>query len=242
MRETRRVAEWFRDARGIPLDIREELFGLPAWEAHRSLMRDETWEEILGADAILFGATGLAAADRGEVTPEEAILLVRTLLTAGLDTTVNGLAAALHALSTHPGEFARLRAEPTLARAAFEEVVRLESPVQTFFRTTTRDVAIGDATVPEGEKVLMFLGAANRDPRRWEEPDRYDLRRRTSGHVGFGSGLHMCVGALLARVEAEALLDALARRVTAIEPAGPPVRQYNNTLRGLASLPLRLRA
>lgn len=181
------------------------------------------------------------AADRGEITAEEAVLLVRSLLTAGLDTTVNGIGAALYALSRFPGEYARLRADPSLARNAFEEAIRLESPVQTFFRTTTRPVEIGDTEIGEGEKVLMFLGAANRDPRRWEEPDRYDVTRRTSGHVGFGSGVHMCVGQLIARLEGEVLLDALARRVFAVEPAGEPVRQYNNTLRGLASLPLILR-
>jgi cytochrome P450 len=182
------------------------------------------------------------AADRGEITAEEAVLLVRSLLTAGLDTTVNGIGAALYALSRFPGEFARLRADPTLARNAFEEAVRLESPVQTFFRTTTRPVRVGGVEVPEGEKVLMFLGAANRDPRRWEAPDRYDITRRVTGHVGFGSGIHMCVGQLLARLEGETLLDALARRVVAIEPASTPVRQHNNTLRGLASLPLELRS
>jgi cytochrome P450 len=182
------------------------------------------------------------AAAGGEITAEEAVLLVRSLLTAGLDTTVNGVGAALYALSGFPAEFARLRADPALARNAFEEAIRLESPVQTFFRTTTRPVRLGATEVPEGEKVLMFLGAANRDPRRWDAPDRYDITRRVSGHVGFGGGIHMCVGQLLARLEGETLLDALARRVTAIEPDGTPVRQHNNTLRGLASLPLALRS
>ena len=88
----------------------------------------------------------------------------------------------------------------------------------------------------------MFLAAANRDPRRWERPEVYDIARRTSGHVGFGAGIHMCVGQLLARLEGEVLLAALARRVRAIEIAGTPVRRYNNTLRGLASLPLTLHA
>ncbi len=114
--------------------------------------------------------------------------------------------------------------------------------MQTFFRTTTRPVRVGGVEVPESEKVLMFLGAANRDPRRWEAPNRYDITRRVTGHVGFGGGIHMCVGQLLARLEGETLLGALARRVAAIEPAGTPVRQHNNTLRGLASLPLELRS
>ena len=118
--------------------------------------------------------------------------------------------------------------------------MRFESPAQTFFRTTTRPVEIGGVESDEGRKVLMFLGAANRDPRRWENPDVYEIERKTSGHVGFGSGVHMCVGQLLARLEGEVLLHALARKVDAIEITGEPKRSYNNTLRGIDSLPLRI--
>ena len=166
--------------------------------------------------------------------------MVRSLLTAGLDTTVNGIGAALYCLGRFPGQWAKLHADPSLARAAFEEAVRFESPVQTLFRTTSRPVEIGDVAVGEGEKVLMFLGAANRDPRRWERPDEYDPTRRASGHVGFGNGVHMCVGQLLARLEGEVLLGALARKVRAIGITGRPKRRYNNTLRGLESLPVTL--
>ena len=112
--------------------------------------------------------------------------------------------------------------------------------MQTFFRTTTRDVALGGVTIPEGEKVLMFLGSANRDPRRWEQPDAYDITRKVSGHVGFGSGIHMCVGQLVARLEGEVMLTALARRIAKIEITGEPKRRFNNTLRGLDSLPVTL--
>ncbi|WP_439379676.1 cytochrome P450 [Amycolatopsis lexingtonensis] len=160
-----------------------------------------------------FGADIWAAADRGDITPEQAPLVVRSLLTAGVDTTVHALSAVLHAFATHPGQWQRLREGPGLARVAFDEAVRWESPVQTFFRTTTTDVRIGDVLVPEGKKVLMFLAAANRDPRRWDDPDAFDLARDPSGHVGFGMGLHQCVGQHVARLEAEALLTALAGRV-----------------------------
>jgi cytochrome P450 len=187
-----------------------------------------------------FGAAIHAAVDTGELTPEETPIVARSLLTAGVDTTVSGIGAAIYCLARFPEQFARLRADPSLARAAFEEAVRYESPVQTFFRTTTRPVAIGGIELGEGEKVLMFLGAANRDPRHWERPDDYDIERRTLGHVGFGSGIHQCVGMLLARLEGECVLAALARRVAAIEIAGPLRRRYNNTLRGLSSLPVRL--
>jgi 4-methoxybenzoate monooxygenase (O-demethylating) len=187
-----------------------------------------------------FGAAIHAAVDEGDFTTAEAEVLVRSLLTAGVDTTVNGLCAAVYCLARFPAAFAQLRADPSLARAAFEEAVRLESPVQTFFRTSTCDVAIGGETVPEGSKVLMFLGAANRDPRRWDRPDEYDINRRNAGHVGFGTGIHGCVGAVLARLEGEVVLGAMARKVASIEIAGEPRRRYNNTLRGMASLPVRM--
>jgi cytochrome P450 len=172
---------------------------------------------------------------------EEAPIIARSLLTAGVDTTVSGIGAAVFCLARFPEQFAKLRADPSLARAAFEEAVRYESPVQTFFRTTTRAVEIGGLPVGEGEKVLMFLGAANRDPRHWERPDEYDITRRTIGHVGFGSGIHQCVGQLLARLEGECVLSALARKARSIEITGPLRRRYNNTLRALASLPVTLR-
>jgi cytochrome P450 len=114
--------------------------------------------------------------------------------------------------------------------------------VQTFFRTATTDIDIAGTVIPDGQKILMFLGTANRDPRRWAEPDRFDPTRDPSGHVGFGMGLHQCVGQHVARLEAEALLVALAGRVSRIEPTGPPVRHHNNTLRAWHSLPTRIAA
>lgn len=187
-----------------------------------------------------FGAVIHAAVETGEITADEAPVLVRSLLTAGVDTTVNGLGAAVYCLARFPEQFAKLRADPSLARGAFEEAVRLESPVQTFFRTSTRAVEIGGEALDEGCKVLMFLGAANRDPRQWEQPDAYDITRRNAAHVGFGSGIHGCVGAVLARLEGEVVLQALARKVASLEISAPPVRRYNNTLRGLSSLPMTM--
>ncbi len=201
-------------------------------------VRAQTRRDALSASG--FGAAIHAAADDGTVSEAEAEVLVRSLLTAGVDTTVNGLCAAVYCLARFPAAFQRLRADPSLARAAFEEAVRLESPVQTFFRTTTRAVSIGGETVPEGTKVLMLLGAANRDPRRWDRPDDYDIARRNAGHVGFGTGIHGCVGAVLARLEGEVVLNALVRKAAGLEIAGEPKRRYNNTLRGMASLPVRI--
>ena len=207
---------------------------------HQAYIAEQCQRENLAPGG--FGACIHAQVDAGDIMPAEAPLLVRSLLSAGLDTTVNGIGAAIYCLARFPEQFARLRNDPTLARNAFEEAVRFESPVQTFFRTTTRDVEIGGARIGEGEKILMFLAAANRDPRRWDNPDNYDVTRRTSGHVGYGSGIHMCVGQLVARLEGEAVLTALAKRVSSIEIAGPVQRRFNNTLRGLESLPITLKA
>ena len=185
-----------------------------------------------------FGAQIWAVADVGKIPEEWAALLVRSLLTAGLDTTVNGIAAAIYGLASHPDQWSALREDPSLAAPAFEEAVRWESPVQTFFRTTTREVEVGGVRIPNGEKVLLFLGAANRDSRRWANPDRFDIRRNASGHVGFGMGIHRCVGQTVARVEAEIVLAALARRVERIEITGQSRRRPNNTLHAWSSLPV----
>lgn len=218
---------------------RNELFTRSAGQANFA------WVDAQGRrDMLDSGGLGMMvhdAADKEGMSPDEAAMLVRALLQAGLDTTINGLGATLNALMRFPDQWALLKADPSLAKAAFDEAIRLESPVQTFFRTATHDTDLGGMAVNAGDKILMFLGAANRDPRQWHEPDRYDIRRKTLGHVGFGAGIHACVGQLLSKLEAEALLSTLARRVEAIAPAGPPVYRPNNTLRGLASLPMEIR-
>ncbi|MDB5899094.1 MAG: cytochrome [Ramlibacter sp.] len=187
-----------------------------------------------------FGDMIFQAADRGEITQEEAPMLVRSFLSAGVDTTVNGIGNALLCLAQNPDQYEKLRADPTLARPAFEEALRYESAVQTFFRTTARDVELAGVKIAEGHKVLTFLAAANRDARQWPDPDRFDITRRPTGHMAFGSGIHGCVGQVVARLEGELILTALAKRVKTIELAGPPTRRLNNTLRALSNLPLRL--
>jgi 4-methoxybenzoate monooxygenase (O-demethylating) len=222
------------NAFGPPNELRQTAIERSA--PHQAYVAEQCQRENLAPGG--FGACIHDRADAGDITAAEAPLLVRSLLSAGIDTTVNGIGAAIYCLARFPEQFARLRGDPSLARNAFEEAVRFESPVQTFFRTTTKDVELSGCRIGEGEKVLMFLGAANRDPRRWTDPDRYDITRKTSGHVGFGGGVHMCVGQLVARLEGEVMLAALARKVAAIEISGPVKRRYNNTLRGLESLPV----
>jgi 4-methoxybenzoate monooxygenase (O-demethylating) len=180
------------------------------------------------------------AVDSGELSEDEAGMLVRSFLSAGIDTTVYGLGNALHCFASYPEQWTILRENPALIRGAFEEVLRFEAPVQTFFRTTTRDVEVGGVQLGDGEKVLLFLAAANRDPRRWDHADTFDVKRRATGHMTFGTGIHGCVGQAVARLESEAIFGAMARRVAAFELTGEPKRRLNNTLRGLDSLPLRI--
>lgn len=187
-----------------------------------------------------FGDQIYQAADAGEISHKEAPLLVRSFLSAGVDTTVNGLANALLCLAEHPAEYEKLRADLSLARPAFEEALRYESSVQTFFRTTSRDAEVEGAKIAKESKIVCFLAAANRDGRQWKDPDRFDITRRPAGHMAFGSGIHGCVGQVVARLEGELVLTGLARRVKKIELAGAPTRRLNNTLRALATLPLRL--
>ena len=187
-----------------------------------------------------FGAQVFEAMDRGEIDETQAPILVRSMLTAGLDTTIIGIGSMVYAFAMFPDQWDILRREPALLRPAFDEVVRWASPVQTFFRTTTRDVEGEGVNIPEGEKVLMFLGAANRDPRKWDHPDDLDIRRATTGHVGFGTGIHGCVGQMVARMEADVVMTAMLKRIKSIEIVGEPVRHLNNTLRSLSSLPVRV--
>ncbi len=180
------------------------------------------------------------AVDASELAEDEAGMLVRSFLSAGIDTTVYGLGNALYCFARYPEQWRILRGNPNLIRGAFEEVLRFEAPVQTFFRTTTKDVDVGGVQISNGEKVLLFLAAANRDPRRWDRPDVFDVRRRATGHMTFGTGIHGCIGQAVARLESEAIIAALAKRVASFEITGEPQRRLNNTLRGLDTLPLRI--
>lgn len=196
------------------------------------------------AESLAAGGLGALVHERGRAegfSAEDCAKLVRSFLSAGVDTTVHGIGNALLCLTRNPQQFQALRRDPSLARAAFEETIRYESPVQTFFRTTAADAEISGIRIPQGSKILVFIAAANRDPRQWESPDEFDIARKGGGHVGFGFGIHACLGQMLARLEGECVLTSLAHHVQQIEFAGEPVRQLNNTLRGLDSLPLRLK-
>jgi len=157
---------------------------------------------------------------------------VRPFITAGIDTTIGAISASVLGLA-ESGDWEKLTENRDLAPQAFEEAVRWSSPIQSVFRTTACDVEIGGNLIPKKSKVLMMMGAANRDPRKFESPDKYILGRKTSGHLGFGSGIHTCAGQMMARVEGEALLRVLSRRVKSISLESDPEFELSNTTRVL---------
>ncbi len=186
------------------------------------------------------GAEVYKYADTGEVTEREAALLVRSFLSAGIDTTVHAVGNAILCFAENPGEWQKLRQEPAKARASFEEVMRFETPFQCYFRTTTRATEIAGTPIDAAEKIYVSVASANRDPRKWEEPERFNISRKVAGHVGFGTGIHACVGQMIARLEIEVLMTAMLERVATIELAGRPQRLIHNTLRAVSKLPVRM--
>lgn len=189
-----------------------------------------------------WGAAIFAAVDQGRIGAESALPLISAFLVAGMDTTVNGIGSLIRVLADQPEVFAQLRDSPNLISAAFEEALRLESPVQIFFRETTREVDISGTIVPAKSRVGLHFGSANRDERHYPEPDRFDVYRNALDHMAFGYGTHSCAGQGLARLEAHALVGALLESVETIEPAGAPRRHYNPVVRGLEELPVTVRA
>ena len=182
------------------------------------------------------------AADRGAITQDEAKLLVGILLSAAADTTVMTVSTAMRAFSLFPDQYQALRGEPSLARAAFEESLRWDSPSRMAGRIATRDVEIDGYVIPQGERCGLMFAAANRDPRKWADPDRFDLRRDLRGNLGWGYGIHACVGRTLALLEAEALLGALIKHIERFEPAGEPEPWMTTIGHGPAALPVRIHA
>jgi cytochrome P450 len=179
------------------------------------------------------------AADRGEVEPERCPVLMRDYLGPSLDTTIFATANLILLFGRYPEQWELLREDPTLIANAINEALRLESPIRGFTRHLTADAAIGGATILAGSRALLLYASANRDERKWQDPERFDIRRRASDHLGFGNGTHMCAGLHLARLEMTALLEVLVEKVRHFE-LGEPVLAVNNVLRGLKSLPVRV--
>ncbi|MGC0397940.1 cytochrome P450 [Streptomyces sp. SAI-126] len=185
----------------------------------------------------------IAARDGAErLSEEELVSLAVLLLVAGHETTTNFLGNAALALLQRPAELDRLRQDPDDVPAVLDELLRFDSPVSTAtFRYTTEAVTLGGVDIPAGVPVLVALGAANRDPVRFPSPDLLDLDRDAAAHLGFGHGIHRCVGAPLAKAEAEIALRAVLTRFPGIRLAVPSDRlQWRRTrlVRGLAALPV----
>jgi len=186
------------------------------------------------------GAAIFAAAERGAITAEQRLPLLFAYATAGIDTTVNALSSAVWLLAQHRDQWEALRQDPNLAAGAMNETLRLESPIQCFTRLAGAGSRIGDAEIPSGSRVLVLFGSANRDERKWVDPDRFDIRRPAADHVAFGYGIHSCAGQYLARLEGQIALSVLARSVTSIRLVGVQ-RKRNNVLRGFRHLQVELR-
>ncbi|CAN3984632.1 cytochrome P450 family protein [Kitasatospora purpeofusca] len=184
------------------------------------------------------------ACDAGELSEKEVFSMVFLLLIGGHETTVNLLGTATLALLHHPDQLAWLRANPAAMPVAIDEFLRYESPVSmATMRFTNAEVTVDDVEIPADELVLLSLGAANRDPARFTDPDRLVLDRNDPGHLAFGQGLHRCLGSFLGKLESEVALTGLLERFTRIELAAPEeTLPWRNTimLRGLESLPVSL--
>jgi cytochrome P450 len=191
----------------------------------------------------LISAMIQAQEERDALSDAELLATSFLLLLAGHETTTNLIGNGTLALLRHPGELARLCAEPGLLENAIEELLRYDSPVQATARIPLEDVVIGGLSVPKESLVMTVLGAANRDPAVFEAPDRLDVGRgEARQHLSFGFGTHFCLGAGLARLEARIAFEKLLARFPRLAPAGsePPPRRPNFFLRGLASLPVRV--
>lgn len=212
-----------------------------AAESMPSLGEMFQWLATLGPADLKDGSMGRAifeAADEGRIRPESCVPLLAAYAAAGLDTTITAVGNAVHLFATHPDEWDRVCADPGLIPSALNEVLRYDAPVQVFGRKTTRDVDIEDgATIEAGAQVLVLYGSGNRDERHYPDPDRFDVGRNPTDHLSFGYGTHACAGQALAKLEAQSIIAALAKRIRRFH-IGAPTRHLNNTARGLESVPV----
>lgn len=178
--------------------------------------------------------------DEGALTNDEVLWFILLLLVAGNETTTSVIMALVFLLATEEDQWAALKADPELIPNAVEEAVRWASPVPNFFRTAKEPYTIGDVTIPADSRVMLSFAAGNRDPAVFDDPDRFDVMRDLDDHVGFGSGIHFCLGSHLARLELKILLELLVERVERLEAVGPPTWRENASLRGIERLMLRL--
>lgn len=193
----------------------------------------------------LIGRLVAASHDDGDEEPLTALeitMFVILLLVAGNETTTNLVGNGYAALLRHPDVARRLRADPSLVPAVIEETLRFDGPIQALFRGATADVCLAGVEIPAGSTVMVAFAAANRDPARFADPDRFDPGRNAHDHVGFGHGIHYCLGASLARIEARIVAETLLARTRSVTPTGEATRMDSVILRGFTHLPVEARA
>jgi len=161
------------------------------------------------------------------------------LVVAGNETTRNAISGGMQALCEHPDQRAKLIARPELLETGVDEIVRWVTPVMQFRRTATRDLELGGQKIRENDKVVIYYGSANRDARVFTDPERFDVERDPNPHVGFGIGVHYCLGASLAKLEMRIMFEELFRRLPDLELAGPVARLRSNFINGIKSMPVR---
>jgi cytochrome P450 len=220
-----------------PVHVLEGIAGLSRYilgvvEQRRRSPGDDLISLLIRAED---GATAL--------TPVEVAMFTLLLLIAGNETTTNLLGNALLALMAHPEELARVRRDPSRIPALVEEALRYDSPIQFLFRTARREVELAGVKIPAGATVMPLIGSANRDEAQFPNADRFDPSRNTQGHLAFGLGIHFCLGASLARLEARIALEELLPRFAAFERVEPRVQYVDSYIvRGPKKLPLRVEA
>jgi cytochrome P450 len=174
----------------------------------------------------------------GQISEDELLGGSMLLFVAGITTTSGLISNSLFHLAAYPDQRTMLRRDPAVIPAAIEELVRFDAPIQALARTATRDVPIHDGVIPAGARVALIWASANRDERRWTDPDRLDITRPAQRHVSFGEGIHHCLGAPLARLEAKIVFEELFRRIPDYTVSGPVIRIPTPTDRALESLPV----
>ncbi|EFE65402.1 cytochrome P450 hydroxylase [Streptomyces viridosporus ATCC 14672] len=198
------------------------------------------WCSQVKATDLAEGSVGRGIFDaeaRGAIPPNTAGHIIHQYLGAGVDTTMAALGNLVALLGSHPEQLDLIRKDPSLVSSAFNEVLRFWAPLHAWGRRATRDVEIDGVVIPEGAQVAILFGAGNRDPRHYENPDAFLVERNPIDHLSFGYGPHGCAGQGLARLEAHAVIDALARRVERLA-VGPEVRVPSNITRSIEELPV----
>jgi pimeloyl-[acyl-carrier protein] synthase len=227
------------DAIGMPTDEEVVTRGRTGQQAMLDYFRDLIPERRQTPRDDLLSLL-IAAEEQGDRLSEGELLITCLLLfVAGHETTVNLIGNGLLALLNHPDELAKLRADLTLLPGAVEELLRYDSPVQRTGRITNTDVELDGRKIAKGSLVITAVGAANRDPAYFPDPDRLDITRRDNRHIAFGFGIHFCLGAPLARLEGQIAIGALLRRMPGLRLATSTLEwRESSTLRGLKNLPV----